>query len=168
MKTLKLLMLVVLSVTVFCCSKSDDSSDGDNNPQNGHFSLIVNGDGHTEERFELYRDTVETSSLGLRFFASDDDNNTVYIVLPRPIELDNYGINAYNIYDTSVSSMSIMGNGIYLSTDGYVTFTETASTENCDTDFKGSLNINYRRQDNASGTINVQGTINLPRYTACD
>ncbi|WCO03139.1 hypothetical protein [Psychroserpens ponticola] len=160
--------LLSLSLFIFSCSSDDSNYDNDDKPKSGHYTLIVNGDGLTDKSFVFNRDNILGGDLGLKFTSSDDPNNNLYFVLPPPIEIGNYEIMPYNINNTSVSSVSIMGNGIYLSVDGSITLSEIATADTCVTNYIGTININYRRQDNAPGAINVQGTFDIPPYSYCE
>jgi len=161
-KMKNLFYMLCFGLLLVACSSSDDDDDMDDDTQNAHYSLIVNGDGLLNERFELSRDALEGGDIGLKFTSSDNDNNFLYFVLPHPIEISQYNIDAYNINNASVSSINIIGSGIYLSVDGTVTLTEVITGANCIDNYIGSLNINYRRQNDAPGSINVQGTFNVP------
>lgn len=159
----------ICSFGLFTCSSDDDNNSGrmDDDPQTFHYSLRVNGDGYSDELFEFFRDSVENSNIGLKFTSRDNPNNSLYFVLPNPIETFQYGIAPYVNGETSVSSIILQGDGIYLSQDGNVFISDIITDGNCTT-IVGSLNINYRRQDNAPGNINVQCSFEVPTTSICD
>ncbi|WP_323788891.1 hypothetical protein [Psychroserpens sp.] len=161
--------LLIFTSVLFACSSDDSTNDQmmDGDPQIFHYSLRVNGDGFNDELFSFYRDSIESSNIGLKFTSRDNPNNSLYFVLPSPIDTFQYGIAPYVNGETSVSSIILQDNGIYLSQDGNVFISEIITDGNCTT-IKGSLNINYRRQDNAPGNINVQGSFEVPTSSICD
>lgn len=165
----KIIVLLSLVSLAFSCSSSDDSNDDDGpmDPVIGHYTLRVNGNGYSDERFEMFRDSIEHNGNNVKYRASDNNFNSLYISLPTPIEINTqYSIAPYNINNTSVASLIISGDGIYLSEDGNVFFNEIVMDDGC-VNYSGNFSINYRRQDNTPGNINVQGSFDVPTY-ACE
>jgi hypothetical protein len=166
--------IIYLSITVFIsllffnCSSDDSNSDTKNEPilGSGHYSLRINGDGLNDELYEMTRDTIDVSGNGVRFSASDINSNFFNFKLPNPIETLQYSVIEYSIGAVNTSNITLSGNGIYLSEDGTIIISNIITDGQCQT-FIGTLNINYRRQDNNPGTINVQGTFEVPYY-GCD
>lgn len=158
----------ILATLIFSCSSSDDSDGGPQDPMlQGHYSLRVNGDGFNDELFTFDRDTIEGGNLGVKFTSSDNSNNSLFFAIPSVNEGTQYSIAPYVSNTTSTSSMILSGSGIYLSEDGNVFITEVIVDGNCAT-YVGSFSINYRRQDNTPGTINVQGSFDVPVASVCD
>ena len=163
----KLVILFSLVSLVFSCSSNDDNNDdGDPGMLQGHYTLRINGDGLSDEIYLMDRDTVEGGSLGLKFTASDNNGNSLFFAIPTAEEGTQYSIVPYVSGTTSTASIILQGNGIYLSEDGNVTLTEVDINfeENCQIT-KGNFSINFRRQDNQPGTINVQGSFDVPTYS---
>ncbi len=162
------LIFATLCIVLFswACSSSDDSDDG--NPQmmnqDPHFTLRVNGNGYDDELFSLYRDTINASGNNVLIIASAR-NVTDYIALRLPtIEEGTKTIVPYVSGDPNTASFVIQDDGIYLCEDGTITVSEIVGAYNSGNcyEMKGSLNINFRRQDNTPGNINISGTFDLP------
>jgi hypothetical protein len=166
-----ILSITILATMLFSCSSSDDDDDNGNNPPNntliGHYSLRINGDGLNDELFTFDRDTIEGGNLGLKFTSSDNSSNSLFFALPNAQEGIQYSIAPYVNNTTSTSSIILSGNGVYLSVDGNVFINEIETNGDCAT-YKGNFTINYRRQDNTPGNINVQGSFEVPIASICD
>ena len=94
MKNLKLLMLVVLSVTVFCCSKSDDSSDGNPIPRDADFSATINGD-----TFANYQSVLDS------YYASSTEGTLTIVVTDTNTNIIRIFINETNGLNTSTENL---------------------------------------------------------------
>lgn len=150
------------------CSSNDDSNDDmDDNSLIGHYSLRVNGDGFDDELFIFDRDTIEFGNLGIKHISSDTNSNSLFFAIPSSEANSQYTIIPYVNNTTNTSSVILSENGIYLSEDGTIFIEDIIMDGNCFT-YKGSLDINYRRQDNNPGTINIQGSFEVPVASVCD
>lgn len=159
-------ILLCFTMLSFSCSSDDSNDDSQmmDPTQEGHFTLRVNGNGYDDELFVFNRDTISGSSNNILFLASSR-NFTDYIAFRLPtIDEGTNTIIPYVNGDINTCSFVIQDDGIYLSEDGTITITESIgeySFGGC-YQLKGSMNINFRRQDNTPGTINVSGTFDLP------
>tara|TARA_R110002033_G_scaffold59870_1_gene109764 strand:- start:250 stop:774 length:525 start_codon:yes stop_codon:yes gene_type:complete len=171
LKLIKMRKIIYLTVCVFTlfvgCSKSDDADEETDKPkETGDISMRVNGEGFSDTTFEMFRETVGASDGKIRFSAKDDDNNTIDFYLPDPVEKLQYSIAPYVFGNVQTSSVILNKKGIYLSKDGNAYVTDITVNGQCKT-YKGSININYRRQDNAPGALNIQGKFDIS-IDGCD
>jgi hypothetical protein len=163
----RILGCALFALILTACSTEDDGSEtpiGVN--LQGHYSLRVNGAEFNDELFTMDRDTIEAGNLGVKFTASDFSSNSLFFAIPTAEEGNQYSITAYSSNTTSTASLILSQSGIWLSEDGSVTITEIEIDGNCQIT-KGNFAINFRRQDNQPGTLNVQGSFDVPTYS-CD
>ncbi|MEW4924634.1 hypothetical protein [Algibacter sp. 2305UL17-15] len=163
----QLFFLLFFSLIFVSCSSSEDNNDDMDNMLQGHYSLRINGDGFNDELFIFDRDTIEFGNLGIKHICSDNSSNSLFFAIPSADKDSQYTIVPFASNTTSTSSVILSGNGVYLSEDGNIFIDEIITDGNCFT-YKGSLNINYRRQDNKPGTINIQGSFEVPVASICD
>ncbi len=165
----KLLFFSII-ISLISCSSSDDNNqeEMEKEPEKGHVSLRINGVGLNDATAELTRESISDLGDGrVRIIARNSDGYRLTFTLPSPVEKVQYGIANYNINDSSVSSVTVVDEGIFLSkAGGRLTISNIVENGDCIT-YTGSLSIDYRRQNNASGEINVQGTFEMPTE-ACD
>lgn len=163
------LILCTAIISFTSCSNSDDGgSEMEQEPEKGHVSLRINGDGFSDQKAELFREGIQDLGDGrVRILARSTSGYRITITLSAPIEKLQYSIADYNINNSGVSSVTVPGSGIYLSkAGGRVTISDIVESGDCTT-YKGSLSITYRRQDNSPGEISVQGSFEMPTE-ACD
>lgn len=163
------LFILAAILTLSACSSSDDSNDEmEKEPEKGHVSLRINGVGLSDATAELTRESITDLGDGrVRIIARNSDGYRLTFTLPSPVEKVQYGIANYSINDSSVSSVTVVDEGIFLSkAGGRLTISNIVENGDCIT-YTGSLSIDYRRQNNASGEINVQGTFEMPT-AACE
>lgn len=162
---MKRLLFVLLAIAfITACSKDDDNQNQDPN-ETGHYSLILNGAGFSDQRVELLKDTVNSVGFGTEFSGSDNLGNTIIVIVPTsgigqtvmdnlPSETDHYtGLSA------NTSRFSI-GNNKYLSKDGSFNVNTNDFDDPC-AFWKGSLDINYALEG-SDDILNVQGDFAIP------
>jgi len=150
----------------YACSSDDDSNDNQmmDPTLEGHYMLRINGNGFNDDLFLFDNDTINPVGSRIVYSSSSNSNDYLSFYLPT-IEEGTYNIIPYVNGENNIASITIHDNGIYLCEDGSITISEVTNNFelNC-LIVKGNLNINFRRQDNASGNINVSGTFDVPSY----
>lgn len=169
-----LYLIVIMTFCIMACSNDDNASNNQmqNPTDKGEYSLILNGAGFTDERVELYSDTINSVGVGILYSGSDDFGNSIQVVLgnnqPGTYSIVEYDESMTNPsgYQADAASFRI-GNDRYRSEDG--TFTRESSgevSENCFV-LPGSLNINFTLNGDDGDVLNVQGTFGI-RGSGCD
>lgn len=170
MKTFIYKLFILTAIFTFsACSSSDDSNDDmEKEQEKGQVSLRINGVGLSDVKVELLREGIQDLGDGrVRILARNNDGYRVTFTLPSPVEKVQYSIAEYNINNSNVSSVTVVGEGIFLSkAGGRLTISNIIENGDCVT-YIGNFSIDYRRQDNSAGEINVQGTFEMPTE-ACD
>lgn len=135
MKTLKFLMLAVLSITVLCCSSSDDSGDGDDVPRDADFSAAING-----ETFTNYQSALES------YYATHAEGTLTIVVTDANTNIVRLFIN--ETHGLQTGSQNIIGN---VSPLGYVTTVTVRDQANQITYTSVSGHINILENVQSSG-----------------
>jgi hypothetical protein len=161
---------------IMSCSSDDNNQDTSMNPDIvGDFSLVLNGNGFNEERFEFFRDTITgAGGNGLLFRADNDDvlgtiGDGIQVITDTPNE------GSYTITlcpDNQTGALSITNTSVidlnserYFSRDGVfrITSYELDFDAQCEI-WRGDFDINYTRNGNDGDLVNVTGTFNMPIY----
>ena len=166
-------LISFIAILIMACSSDDDANSPQNPTQMGEYSLILNGDGFTEQRVELFNDTINFVGAGALFAASDDFNNGLSVVVPSSGEMSNVILEFPDNpshpsgYEPDTASFAV-GNTIYRSEDGVFDVEEFDynSSTNC-ARWIGNLNINFTRDGLGGDVLNVQGTFEV-RSDDCD
>lgn len=166
------LLIFTLMLGISACS-SDSEGGGEEQMQEetgvGDISLRFNGSGLSDETAKLFRENIEELDGGasIRISVRNMAGYRFIYRFPLPIEKLQYSTIDYNINKDFSSSVTVPGTGIFLSkSGGRLTITDIIENGDCVT-YKGNLSINYRRQDNSPGELNVQGSFELPNF-ACE
>ncbi|GGD09083.1 hypothetical protein GCM10011368_08770 [Hyunsoonleella pacifica] len=168
LKTMKKLIysLFLLSfiITLTSCSNSDDSdSQMEQDPEKNFASITINGDGFADLKLELdIVDIIDVENNRVRLDVRNQEGYRITFTLPAPVEKKQYTMIVYNNTMDNISSMSIPGSGIFLSkAGGTLNINEIIEDGDCKI-FKGSINVEYDRQDNTPGDITVVGSFEIP------
>ncbi|MBC3758852.1 hypothetical protein H7U19_10585 [Hyunsoonleella sp. SJ7] len=161
------LCLVVLTLATSC--SSNDANDTPKMPVgNGHYSLVLNGAGYSEQRVELKKDTVNFIGIGTIFNGSDDFNNYFAVVVAdsgirsTTIETLTTPSEHYTGLKPNVSVFGI-GDNRYLSKNGTFSVLTNDADKPC-AYWSGTLDINYALEG-SDDILNVKGTFEIPAFT---
>ncbi|WP_299519086.1 hypothetical protein [Winogradskyella sp.] len=167
---MKKIAFILLAVGFLMACSSDNDTDN-NQMQNpieiGEYSLVLNGAGFTEQRVELFNDTINFVGPGSLFAASDDFNNALSVIVPSSSEEAINTIEAYpenpmhpSGFEANTASF-FMGEDVYRSENG--TFELEAFEFNGDmcAVWTGNLNINFTLNGSGGETLNVTGTFEV-------
>ncbi|WP_422104488.1 hypothetical protein [Winogradskyella sp.] len=169
---MKKLVLILLAICfIMACSSNDD----DSNPQQqqmptdiGEYSLVLNGAGFTEQRVELFNDTINFVGPGSLFAASDDFGNALGVVLvpssseeiSNPIEAYPDNPNHPSGFEANTASFFI-GNDAYRSENGTFVVEAFEFDGNTCAVWRGNLNINFTLDGQGGDVLNVTGTFEV-------
>ena len=92
--------------------------------------MRLNGAGFSDERVEVFRDTIDATGNKIIFRASDDFGNSFTFAVPQPLEAVQYSIGEYEFVNPSWAIFSQTQNGIYYSEDGFVIVAEIIDNGN--------------------------------------
>ncbi len=163
-KMKKTVFLLLAIGFIMACSSNDDSNDPQQQTPNdvGEYSLILNGAGYTEQRVELFNDTINFVGAGVLYAASDNFNNAIGVIASGEegtttiLEYPDDAMHPSG-FEPNTASFFI-GNDVYRSENGSFTLEAFEfDGENCGI-WRGNLNINFTLDGDGGDVLNVSGT----------
>lgn len=163
-----LLLLMSLIVVTSCSSSDSDTMQEQQQEQleGGSANLTINGIGLNNFNVVVDRASlIEDDDSSVRIDITNNEGYRIVFTVAKPILQQQYTMITYNNTMVNISSMSIPEEGIFLSKPGGTLTITNITTDGEETTYSGSFNVDYDRQDNSLGDINVTGTFEITANT---
>lgn len=160
-----LFFIILFGLFIYSCSSNDDGDTMDDPQLNtGHFSLRLNGAGFSDQRVEVFRDTINPTGNKIIFSSSDDLGNGFSFAIPQPLETVQYSIGEYEFVNPSWAVYSGSNSGLFYSENGTVIISGIIDNgENC-SNIQGNLSIDFSLNGDENEILNIQGTFDVPTF----
>ncbi|MGC6430850.1 MAG: hypothetical protein ACON5F_07400 [Jejuia sp.] len=162
-----LLVLVSLFITTSCSSSDGDTMQEQQQEQleGGLANLTINGIGLNNFNVVVDRASLIDEDDSVRIDITNNEGYRIIFTVAKPIIQKQYTMITYNNTMDNISSMSIPVEGIFLSKAGGTLTITNITTAGEGTTYLGNFNVDYDRQDNSPGDINVTGTFEITANT---
>lgn len=155
-----------MSFTSCSESNNDTMEEPQEELESGSADLTINGVGFNNFKVTLTRANVIEDEGSIRLDITNSEGYRIVFTVASPVLQQEYTMIDYNNTMDNISSMSIPEEGIFLSIAGG-TLNITSITENGNaTTYLASFNVDYDRQNNSPGNINVSGTFEIKTITS--